>query len=114
MESNRTRLNWKPPHDRPPEGLQEGGTITLSCSNCHKELVVIRITRPQEHDEYRLQAECCYCGDKSFEQTIRGGFHYKGAGRPDPSNPDLDIPETIIDDVDMDGSNFLFLTRKAQ
>lgn len=98
--------------------LEDGGTVTLSCSNCDKPLVVIW-TRSKEkvnnkNLEWNLQAKCCYCGDKSFKHKIIGGFYYKGYDKPHPNGDEEDvIPIVNVVYPETSGDVILFITEKA-
>lgn len=48
--------------------------IIIKCSNCGKELVTIKVTRPYAKIKSFIIAECCHCSDKSFKQEIIGSF----------------------------------------
>ena len=56
--------------------LQENKVNTLNCANCNAPLVEIMVTRPDEDINFKMQADCPHCGDKSFIKTFKGGFHY--------------------------------------
>jgi len=100
--------------------LEDGGEVTLKCSNCDKPLVVVWRTRPNEKIGrqdivWTLQAQCCYCGDKSFKKEIKGGFHYKGYDKPHPNgNPEDVIPIVNVSYPDTSGDVVLFITEKAK
>lgn len=75
--------------DYSPSGVKFGGEKLLKCSACNKPLVKIVITRPNELDpttknviEWKLKADCPYCGDHSFEEVIKGGWTYSGIEGP--------------------------------
>ncbi len=70
-----SKLNINPPRDRETKGVVDGPHIILECSACGVPLVDCWITKPNFDIETKIQAECPYCGDHSFEETINGGFH---------------------------------------
>lgn len=60
------------------QGLKDGGHKVISCSSCRKPLVDVWITRPLEDFSQKVIATCPYCQDRSFLETIEGGFHIGG------------------------------------
>ena len=68
-------LQVNPPRNREEKGLKDGGHIILECSACGAPLVDCWLTKPDFDIETKLRAECPHCGDHSFEETIKGGFH---------------------------------------
>lgn len=109
------------PREAVPEGLKNGGHVTLSCSNCHAGLIDIWITRPNEIDpltrepfEWNVCAKCPFCGDKSFVTTIKGGYHIGGYGLPKPGDEDETIPSTQANGefTELDGGVILFHVEK--
>lgn len=64
-------------------------TDSIKCSNCNRQLMIV-YCRPMT-DERReqltknnallskVQAECAYCGDKSYQYEITGEFRYHPA-----------------------------------
>lgn len=61
--------------ERAKFGLEDAGHNILRCSNCSAPLVDIWITNPKIDIQWKVRAECCHCGDKSFESIIHGQFH---------------------------------------
>lgn len=55
--------------------IKDDGHIVLKCSSCGKELVDIWVTHKEMPVKTTLVAECCFCGDKSFEKSVDGVFH---------------------------------------
>ena len=55
--------------------VTDGKHVMLSCSNCEMDLVDIWITKPDSNISLKMTASCGFCGDKSFSQIIKGGFH---------------------------------------
>lgn len=103
--------------DTGAEGLKDGGHVLLACSNCNALLVDLWRTRPHEKNVWKVQATCCFCGDKSFVGEIQGGFHNGGYGTVKDDDADDDVPSTVIDHfetVEVNGEDvFLFHTKKA-
>jgi hypothetical protein len=50
-------------------------TIVIECSNCRAPLVEVIIVKDTD-EENKVVAECCHCGDKSFQTIIRGSKIY--------------------------------------
>lgn len=96
------KLEVKADRKEKDEMLEDGGTKTLKCSCCDRPIAVIWITRPNEAEEWKIKATCCYCGDSSFPETIKGGFHYKGY---DLEKDGKFIPQTNIKDIKLDKKN---------
>jgi hypothetical protein len=101
-------------------GLEDGGHIILSCMACRKKLVDIWITLPKAIDpkthkvfHWRVQASCCYCGDKSFVREFDGKFHVGGYGENKPDDPEQDIARTAISETLEMKDRILFHTVKA-
>lgn len=104
--------------------LEDGGTTTLRCSNCDKSLMHIWHTNPNETLGgnplvWLVQASCCYCGDRSYITTVKGGFHPKGDDKPH-ANGNSDDVEPITNIVDIQRIKYkgkdvsLFVTEKAK
>lgn len=105
-------------------GLVDGGHTILHCSSCDRGLIDIFHTQPQAVDpltkrpfEWRIQALCCFCGDKSFIKKIFGKFHLGGYGKIKADDPTQDIPETFPTTTDtkphIDGEILVIGTVKA-
>jgi hypothetical protein len=75
-------------------GIKNHETITLCCSNCDKPLMDVMVLDPNAKNpdgsdmEWRLQALCCYCNDKSFVKEVKGRFVPGAYGTPNPDDPD--------------------------
>lgn len=87
---------------RDTKGLVDGGHTIFKCSNCERGLIDIFHTQPHAIDpltdkpfEWRIQALCCFCGDKSYIKKVYGKFHLAGYGKIKPDDPTQDIPETF-------------------
>lgn len=48
--------------------------VVFECSNCHKDLCIIKVTRPNAKIKSFIVARCGHCGDKSFKKEVVGGF----------------------------------------
>lgn len=98
--------------------LADGGHSYLSCSDCNAWLVDVWVTRPNEEMVWKLQAECPFCGDRSFVTELKGGFHYGGAYTPNPEDPDDQFLSTRIETADLVTQNndtiVLFKVIKAE
>jgi hypothetical protein len=100
--------------DRAPEGLKDGGHVYLACSNCRARAVDVFVTRPHEPEVWKLQANCDFCGDKTFLVEVKGGFHYGGVALSKDEEPDEDrAVSTIVESVDIQEDRFFFKTKKA-
>lgn len=103
-----TRIHVLDRSNRQLAGLEDGGKVILECSNCGKPLVKVWITRPNEiladgrPKRSKMQAQCCYCNDHSNTQVVVGGFHPGGYGEENELDPDSDLAETAITDIDME------------
>ncbi len=69
------KLEINVPRNRESKGLKDGGHVILECSACGAPLTDCWITKPDFNIKTKLQAECPHCGDHSFEEIIKGGFH---------------------------------------
>ncbi len=68
-------LEINPPRTREIKGLKDDGHVIIECSACGAPLVDCWITKKKFDIQTKIIADCPHCGDKSFEQTIGGGFH---------------------------------------
>lgn len=50
--------------------------VLLECSSCQAPLCEIIIVKNEPPKEYRIYAECCFCGDKSFTKKVVGRLVY--------------------------------------
>ena len=79
--------------DIPPKaGLKDGGHVILACSACGKPLVDIWIIKADAINpntgkvlEWKMVALCCYCGDRSFQETVHGRYALGCIGKDIPS-----------------------------
>jgi hypothetical protein len=82
--------------------VKDGGHVILHCSACGEGLVDLWITKPAAAVESVFVALCCYCGDKSFAETVKGGVHVGGYAKEDsPEVPvtkykNLEIKEGVV------------------
>ncbi len=104
------------PHYQPSQNRDivflSGQSFVLDCSNCGKGLVDIVVTDPAATVQtglgrkktvpvqWKLKADCGYCGDHSFAKVINGNFRYSPHG------------ENInVEDVDMGDDCITFITK---
>jgi hypothetical protein len=93
-------------------GLQDGGHVILKCSACRKSLVDVWVTRPEDKFTWTFQATCGYCGDKSFEKEITGGFHVGGyCKKLNKDDPEEERPDLVIEDMYPDGNKMIIVTK---
>lgn len=106
-------------------GLRDGGHVILSCSACGKPLVDIWVVKADAVNpvtgrpfEWKVVALCCYCGDRSFQQTVRGRYALGCYGRdvpnPDPDGMDDSKLETAVTRVEPRDGVLFFHTKKRQ
>lgn len=79
--------------ERRPEGLSDQGHIILECSSCGKPLIDIWVVKADPM-ERTYRAQCCYCGDRSFQKTVSGRTAIVGISKPNPLDPEDFIPVT--------------------
>lgn len=82
-------------------GLQDGGHNYLTCSNCKKKLVDLWVTNAGLDRSFKYRANCPYCGDKSFEKTIKGGVAVAGIYKE--IDEDNDVALTLVENFDIIG-----------
>ncbi len=99
--------------EKGPEGLQDGGHVYPTCSNCDAILMDIFRTRPHETQVWKIRAACPFCGDASFITEIRGGFHVGGYGILKKDDDNDDTPITTADFDGIEDDVFTFKVRKA-
>ena len=102
--------------------LEDGGKTIIRCSNCQKPLMTVHHTRPHEKLQgqdlvWYIQAQCCYCEDRSYILPVKGGFHHSGYDIPHPNkNPEDVVPVVDVVDIKMieyQGKDVsLFITEK--
>jgi hypothetical protein len=54
-----------------------------------------------------MRAECCFCGDKSYIQDVKGGFHIAGFGGHNEQYP---TPSTNFSTFDTDAEGVITCT----
>jgi hypothetical protein len=108
-----------------PAGLKDEGHVFLTCSACGKPLVDIWCVKKDVIDPrtgkpfvWKVQALCCYCGDKSFPVEVQGRI-VPGCVGIDIPNPDPDEAwdsklQTKITRTETTGDTIIFHTTKAE
>jgi DNA-directed RNA polymerase subunit RPC12/RpoP len=86
-----------------PIGLEDGGHIFLTCSNCKSKLVDIWVTSPQIKAKFKYQANCPFCGDKSYIKEVEGGICYAGIYKQ--IDEDNDKPITLVESIEWGNIN---------
>jgi hypothetical protein len=84
------RRNWTPqvkhefdsaPRDlakmRKEHACVDGEEFLLKCSTCDEPLIGVLVIQPDMPTITHISAKCCYCGDKSFQETVEGGYVLK-------------------------------------
>lgn len=99
--------------ERVSAGLKDGGHVYLKCSSCLAVLMDIWVTRPHEKEIWKVRASCPFCGDKSFVEEIKGGFHQGGYGKVKEDDAESDFPSTAVTDISVVGDTFFFTVKKA-
>ena len=94
---------------REGELINQEPTI-IKCSNCKKDLCLIKITRPQAKIRSYIVAECPHCGDKSFKKEFFGSFCVGGS---DITNV-INYPMTTSDDGEYFIQNITIKTSKRK
>lgn len=103
-------------------GLENGPHQIIKCSACGKKLVDVWRTQPNETDprtgkpfEWKIQAHCCFCGDTSFIETVKGAFHWGGIGETKVDDAEDSVMHTVIDDTKDDEKGVIHVyTKKAK
>lgn len=101
------KVSFQQAEAREESGVSFGGSHRIDCSNCRKPLMEIIITRPAEASSFKVVAICPYCGDKSFETPIKGGFAHLGIR---DKNDNL---ITVVDYIDSSKEPYEFYIIKA-
>lgn len=84
-------------------GLKDCGNTFIKCSSCGKKLVNLWRIRPDElTEEYMVdyQANCPYCGDKSFKVKETMGVTISGIYKD--LKDDKEVKLTEVEDIDYD------------
>lgn len=58
------------------QGLTDNEEIILKCSNCDRDLVYIMRVNDDPDFDFVYQANCPFCGDKSFQKRIVGRIYH--------------------------------------
>jgi hypothetical protein len=74
------QIDLTPIHNLGPGGISnsdlvDGEHIIVRCSKCNKSLCDLWMTQPNLDVYTKLTATCDYCGDKSYEKSVKGKFH---------------------------------------
>ncbi len=89
--------------------VEDAGHIYIECRSCKEKLVDIWIVYPKETQVNTAYAECCFCGDRSFDVKFSGGFACAGYGESDPNDENNVFPHTNVIDVN---TRILYMTKK--
>lgn len=54
--------------------IVDGKHYNFRCSRCDAPLADIWVNHIDDSMEWNFVAECCHCGDKSYQQTVKGSF----------------------------------------
>ncbi len=85
--------------------LVDGGHTIIKCSACEMELVDILHTDPNLEVEMNIKATCP-CGDFSFPQVIKGGFHYSVPMR---TEGEVEFTDVGFGDIIQDNENNMII-----
>jgi hypothetical protein len=72
-----------------------GGDVVIRCSNCDRHLLSLVITRADAPVLNKIVVECCHCGDKSFEEEVKGMFAFRPGEGTMLKNIDIGKTETL-------------------
>ncbi len=61
-----------------PSGMKEGKHHFFKCSACDAPLADLMVNYDID-TEWNIVVECPHCGDKSYEQTVKGNFLVGGS-----------------------------------
>lgn len=108
MQEQGLKLTKDEPREVEPRGLEDGGHVIVRCSNCNAGLLDIWRTLPHAVNprtgkvfQWKVRANCPFCGDRSFVTEVEGVFHVGGYGEVKHDNEDDDIPSTVIQGTDV-------------
>ncbi len=96
-----------------PQGYTLGPEHHFACSACNKPLASVQVTKPDDTLVWKVHAKCCYCGDRSSVQEVRGLYSIGGAALAKAGDEDEYIPLTKIADVKTEGNRVILHTAKA-
>lgn len=85
----------------------------LACRSCGAWLVDVIRTAPEADCSMLYRADCCWCGDTSFETEIHGGVCVGGCGAPRPDDPTDQIESTSAPEPSFEGAVVVFQVHKA-
>jgi hypothetical protein len=77
----------------------------FNCSRCEAPLADIWITKDVPELAYDFVAKCCHCGNKSYQQTVRGLFV---VGQSEEGEK-----YTVVDGFDMDQDPCVIQTQRV-
>ena len=69
--------------------------VIVKCSNCESELIAILPTK-KANVNFSIVAECCFCGDKSYEKMIQGPFSFRPCANVSVSDNVLDTNRNVV------------------
>jgi DNA-directed RNA polymerase subunit RPC12/RpoP len=78
----------------------------FKCSNCGAPLADLQITHPDDSIVWNIYATCDHCGDRSYEQEMKGLFSFV-------NNEDTQA-YSVIEDINMDTSPVVLKTVKVK
>lgn len=72
--------------------------FVLQCSSCQKDLANIFCSETNDDINWKIKANCPYCGDSSFVIEFEGLFQYCGIVKDING---VDTPQTIVTDAEI-------------
>lgn len=66
-------------HSEPRVIKTDKDKVVIKCSNCNAALVNILADTTNADVETPFVAECCFCGDKSYQQSVKGLLRWSPA-----------------------------------
>jgi len=76
-------------------------------------LLDVWLTRPNEPETWQIRANCPFCGDGTFVETIRGGFCAGPYGTNKLDDDTDDVPSTVVLDIQERNNVYYYLLAKA-
>jgi len=102
MKKTKISENSSSPKEKQLKGLKDNGQLTISCKNCHTDLLVLQLTRIENAKindvNTSVAVKCCQCGVFSDPKNVNGQF-YPGAPK---DNVAFDVMEFDEDAPDVD------------
>jgi hypothetical protein len=101
---------------RESQGLTEQEEIILKCSNCDKDLVYIMRVNDDPDYNFTYQANCPFCGDKSFQKTIIGRIYHGPISiknEESDNDDDLGLVTDVEDVLPNEDGIWEFVVKKA-